>query len=157
MRVNDEPAFRDDEFPNELAAMARHKMVIPYQEMAVAAGAKPRWTFRHDKIMDYFLVRAFLGEDNPRPTLRLDDPRFRGTYLQLANLLPIGDAENLERELIDYAADTKDHSLSDTFVQLLRTRRGSLSQTYCGAMRSAPSRRMVSPFSIGLSRIWRTR
>ena len=27
---------------------------------------------------------------------------------------------------------------------------------YCGARRSAPSRRMVSPFSIGLSRIWRT-
>jgi hypothetical protein len=75
--------------------------------------------------MDYFLVRAFLGEDNPRPALLLDDPRFRGTYLQLANLLPIRDARKLERELINYAADTKDHSLSDAFVQMLRTRRAA--------------------------------
>ena len=31
-------------------------------------------------------------------------------------------ARALERQLIDYAADTQDHTVSDTFIQLLRSR-----------------------------------
>ena len=48
--------------------------------------------------------------------------RFRGVYLQLARLLPLSDARALERRLIDYAADTQDHTVSDVFIQLLRVR-----------------------------------
>jgi hypothetical protein len=32
------------------------------------------------------------------------------------------DARTLERRLIDYAADTQGHTVSDTFIQLLRPR-----------------------------------
>ena len=68
MRCTDETAFASGEFPNELAAMARHKMVIPRHTAEQEADAAPRWTFRHDKVMDYFLVQAFLGPGNERPT-----------------------------------------------------------------------------------------
>lgn len=47
---------------------------------------------------------------------------FRGVYFLLATLLPLNQAKDLREKLINYAADTKDHTVSDTFVQLLRTR-----------------------------------
>ena len=122
MRLHDENLFVRDEFANELAVMAEHKMVVPQYREEEKDTELPRWTFRHDKIMDYFLVKAFLGEDNPRPAKHLGDARFRGAYSQLAMLLPLDAANLLERQLIIYAADTKDHSVSDNFVQLLRNR-----------------------------------
>jgi hypothetical protein len=41
----------------------------------------------------------------------------------LATLLPLDAAHQLREDLINYAADTKDHTVSDTFVQLVRSRR----------------------------------
>jgi hypothetical protein len=87
--------------------------------------AKKEWNFRHDKIMDFFLVQNFLGEsDNAEARLidHMSDPRFRGVYFLLATLLPLHEAKELREKLIQYAADTKDHTVSDTFVQLLRSR-----------------------------------
>jgi hypothetical protein len=52
----------------------------------------------------------------------MGDPRFRGVYFLLAILLPLEAAQELREKLIQYAADTKDHTVSDTFVQLLRSR-----------------------------------
>lgn len=60
---------------------------------------------------------------NDKPEKHLGDARFRGVYLQLARHLPFDAARALERLLIDYAADTQDHTVSDTFIQLLRSRR----------------------------------
>ena len=121
MATNDVLSFAGDEFVNELSALARHKMVVRYHQ-----GADPGmqlWTFRHDKIRDFFLVQTFLGGGNDRPSKHLSDPRFHGTYMQLAYFMPLEAAEELERQLIDYAADTKDHSVSDRFIQLLRFRK----------------------------------
>jgi hypothetical protein len=75
--------------------------------------------------MDFFLVQNFLGETAETEARLIDhmgDPRFRGVYFLLATLLPLDDAKQLREKLIQYAADTKDHTVSDTFVQLLRTR-----------------------------------
>ena len=75
--------------------------------------------------MDYFIVQTFLGDGNEAELRLIDnigDPRFRGVYFLLATLLPLNEAKDLREKLIDYAADTKDHTVSDTFVQLLRTR-----------------------------------
>jgi len=52
----------------------------------------------------------------------MSDPRFRGVYFLLATLLDLNKAKALREELIQYAANTKDHTVSDTFVQLLRSR-----------------------------------
>ena len=77
------------------------------------------------KIMEFFIVQTFLGDSTTAQNRLLDhmgDPRFRGVYFLLATLLPLPDAKDLRERLIQYAADTKDHTVSDTFVQLLRTR-----------------------------------
>ncbi len=68
-------------------------------------------------------MRTSLGNANERPVQHLGDSRFRGVYFLLAMLMPLTDAQTLRERLIDYAADTKDHTVSDTFVQLLRARR----------------------------------
>ena len=122
-RLRDEVVFDEAEYPEELPVLGRHKMMVSRRYSAGDSSRARRWMFRHDKVMDFFLVQAFLGEDNERPVQHFDDPRFRGTYLQMANLLPLEAARHLERQLVDYAADTRDHSVSDEFIKLLRVRR----------------------------------
>ncbi len=100
-------------------------MVVRRQWKDEKEEAHKEWYFRHDKIMDFFLVQNFLGKSDGAETRLIDhigDPRFRGVYFLLATLLPVDDAKQLRERLIQYAADTKDHTVSDTFVQLLRTR-----------------------------------
>jgi hypothetical protein len=52
----------------------------------------------------------------------MEDPRFRGVLLLLATMLPLADANALREILLQRAADTKDHILSDSFIQALRAR-----------------------------------
>ncbi len=75
--------------------------------------------------MDFFLVQNFMGDNDAAERLlvdRMSDPRFRGVYFLLATLLPLDAAKELREALIQYAADTKDNTVSNTFVQLLRSR-----------------------------------
>ena len=123
MHLQDKLVFPAGEFLAELTAMEAKKMVVRYYKPQATKETPPLWVFRHAKIMDYFLVNALLGQDNLRPTKHRDDPRFHGALLQLANLLPLDKAEALERELINYAANTKNHSVSDDFVNALNSRR----------------------------------
>ncbi len=100
-------------------------MVVSRQWQDEKGEAKKEWYFRHDKIMDFFLVQNFLGESDAAEGILVDrvgDPRFRGVYFLLATLLPLDAARELREDLIQYAADTKDNTVSNTFVQLLRTR-----------------------------------
>ncbi|HCK81122.1 MAG TPA: PBS lyase [Candidatus Competibacteraceae bacterium] len=121
MRLQDQDALPAGEFTEELQCLERHKMTV--NRPTVEGGkARDEWHFRHDKITDFFIVQAFLGPENDKPEQHLGDARFRGVYLQLARLLPLNDARALERRLIDYAADTQDHTVSDAFIQLLRAR-----------------------------------
>ena len=122
-RIRDNVVFDEREFAKELAIMSRHKMVISYRHSGLGEDSAARWIFRHDKIMEFFLVQTFFGKDNERPMQHFSDPRFRGTYLQMANLLPLDAAEIMERQLVEYAADTRDHSVSDDFIKLLRSRK----------------------------------
>ena len=127
MRFNDESALPADDFYNELLCMEdeKYKMVVSRQWRDCDDEACKEWYFRHDKIMDYFIVQTFLGESDEAESRLIDnigDSRFRGVYFLLATLLPLNQAKDLREKLINYAADTKDHTVSDTFVQLLRTR-----------------------------------
>jgi hypothetical protein len=127
MRLNDEKALPADVFHQELQSLEdeKYKMVVSRQWQDTEGKAKKEWYFRHDKIMDFFLVQNFFGEGAEAEARLIDhmgDPRFRGVYFLLATLLPFDDAKQLREKLIQYAADTKDHTVSDTFVQLLRTR-----------------------------------
>ncbi|MDJ0616132.1 MAG: HEAT repeat domain-containing protein [Calothrix sp. MO_192.B10] len=126
MRLNDESALPAEEFYQELESMEdeKYKMVVSCQ-WKENGDDKKEWFFRHDKIMDFFLVQNFLGDGTEAEKRLIDhmgDPRFRGVYFLLAILLPLDAARELREKLIQYAADTKDHTVSDTFVQLLRPR-----------------------------------
>ncbi|BAY09491.1 HEAT repeat domain-containing protein [Calothrix sp. NIES-2098] len=127
MRLNDEQALPGDEFYQVLQSLEdeKYKMVVSRQWQNEEGAAKKEWYFRHDKIMEFFLAQNFLGENEEaekRLIDRMGDPRFRGVYFLLATLLPLDAAKELREKIIQYAADTKDHTVSDTFVQLLRPR-----------------------------------
>ncbi|MDZ8027875.1 MAG: PBS lyase, partial [Nostoc sp. DedQUE11] len=127
MRLQDKQALPADEFYQVAMSLEdeKYKMVVSRQWQDEKGEAKKQWYFRHDKIMDFFLVQNFLGESDAAEGLlvdRMGDPRFRGVYFLLATLLEIDAAKKLREELIQYAADTKDNTVSNTFVQLLRTR-----------------------------------
>ncbi|OKH52190.1 hypothetical protein NIES2130_32545 [Scytonema sp. HK-05] len=127
MRLNDESAIPADEFRQELISMEdeKYKMVISRQWEDAEGEPHKSWYFRHDKIMEFFLVQNFLGEGKEiqeRVNQHINDPRFRGVYLLLATLLPLDTALELRERLIEYAANTKDHTLSDKYVQLLKLR-----------------------------------
>jgi hypothetical protein len=127
LHLNDEKALPATEFHPELLSMEdeKYKMVVSRQWKDAKGEAQHEWYFRHDKIAEFFIVQTFLGDGEDvkaRLVDRLGDPRFRGVYFLLATRLPLDDAKELRETLIQYAADTKDHTVSDEFVQLLRIR-----------------------------------
>ena len=122
LRLDDETSLAESVFPEELRCMGRFKMVLSRQCPDGEGNPVTHWYFRHDKIMEFFIVQTFLGKDNPRVIDHIDDPRFRGVYFLLANLMPLEAAMGLREELILYAAQTQDHNVSDPFVQLCHER-----------------------------------
>jgi HEAT repeat protein len=122
LRLQDEAALPEPQFLEELLGMERHKMVVSRQSQDSDGKSAKEWYLRHDKIAEFFILQTFL-EHPERQEQHLGDPRFRGVYFMLANFLKLEDAISLREMLIQYAADTKDHTVSDTFVQLLRSRK----------------------------------
>jgi len=123
MRIRDAVAIPQEEFLEEIKTMVRHKMVVIRQSLGAQGQPKTEWQFRHDKIMEFFIVQTFFGEENERLRKHIADPRFRGVYFLLAILLPLKEAEVLREQLIQHAADKNDHTVSDQFIQLLRSRK----------------------------------
>lgn len=127
MRLSDTYGLMGDTFFQALLVMEkeRHRMVLSRQWQDMDGTAKKEWSFRHDKIMEFFLAQPFLGSSPDAQEKRLQhlgDPRFRGVYLLLARLLPLEVALELREALIQYAADTQDHTVSDRYVRMVRSR-----------------------------------
>ena len=122
IRLNNSTISETD-FWEELQCMLRHKMVICQQFRNVKDANAKEWKFRHDKIWEFFILQSFLGKDNELPNQHKNDPRFRGVYFLLANLLPLDEAGILREDLIQYAAYSGDHSVSDQFIQIIRSRK----------------------------------
>ena len=120
MRLNDEINI-PSEWKKELNCMENYKMVLRRQRH-VEGNSGSQWYFRHDKIQEYFIVQTFLGEGNQKLEQHINDPRFRGVYLLLATLLPYNEALLLREKLLINAAETKDHVVSDQFIQRLNSR-----------------------------------
>jgi HEAT repeat protein len=130
LRLTDQQALPAAQFYKELQGMEdeKYRMVISRQWQDAKGEAQKEWVFRHDKIAEFFIVQTFLGnsdEAKHRLQSHIGDSRFRGVYFLLATLLPIDAAQQLREDLINYAADTKDHTVSDTFVQLMRSRKSA--------------------------------
>jgi hypothetical protein len=116
----------DADFPNEVVCMADEKF-----RMAVSRrwqdqeGDRQEWSFRHDKIAEFFIAQTFRDGSEAaqsRVAKHLGDSSFSGVYLLLATLLPLPAAYQLREDLIQYAAKTGDHTVSDAYVQLLPPR-----------------------------------
>lgn len=122
MRLANKLAMPEKDFVGELGEMEKHKMVVVRHYVGSGGAGMREWYFRQERISDFFVLQTFLGEGNDRPTRHLDDPRFRGVYFQLATVLPLDAAKTLREHLILYAARSKDHSVSDAFVELLQGR-----------------------------------
>jgi hypothetical protein len=122
-RLKDEPALDAAAFFEEIQVMVQFKMTLERHGEDSAGAATRQWVFRHDKTRDFFLMHAFLADQDDRVLRHLDDPRFRGVYIMLASALPLEEARTLRDAIVDHAADSKDHHLSDAVVQVLKTRR----------------------------------
>ncbi len=128
--LKDNRALPAPEFFNELSCMEYEKfrMVISRQWQDAEGKAQKEWFFRHDKIAEFFIAQTFLGESKTAKARLLDhmgESRFRGVYFLLATLMPEATAKQLREDLIRYAAETKDHNVSDDFVLLFDSRRSS--------------------------------
>ncbi|MBE5228081.1 MAG: HEAT repeat domain-containing protein [Microcystis aeruginosa PMC 728.11] len=124
MRLKDEKEIPSEQWKKELQCLERHKMVISRQVTDLEGEKQTDWYFRHDKIQEFFIVQTFLEKENEARLIdHISDTRFRGVYLLLATMMPIEAAKNLREELIKYAANTKDHTVSDTFIQLFQSRK----------------------------------
>lgn len=94
LRYKDEIALPANEFNQEIMSMEdeKYKMIVSRQWQDVKYGkARKEWNFRHDKIMEFFLVQNFLDgsqEAEERQIKHIADSRFRGVYFALATLLP---------------------------------------------------------------------
>ena len=120
MRIDDQAEIPHQGFEAAMTAMQKWKMVVS----RITQEADPRitsWYFRHDKIMDYFLLQEFLNnKDVDLKEKHLDDPRFRGVYFLLAYELSYEDAMALRERIIQHSVESKNRSLLDNFVMLLR-------------------------------------
>jgi len=127
MRDKDDYAITGESFYQALTVMEKeqYRMVLSRQWKDKKGDNKQEWAFRHDKILEFFIVQTFISsspEGAEKRKKHMGDPRFRGIYLLLAQVLPLNDALALREELIQYAADTQDHTVSDAYVQLMRSR-----------------------------------
>ncbi|WP_287296870.1 hypothetical protein [Moorena sp. SIO2C4] len=129
MRLHDQITIPENDCLDELHCMERYKMVLTRQQKDGFGGTHREWYFRHDKIQEYFIVQTFLKSENrERQHEHLSDPRFRGVYLLLATLLEVNQALVLREVLIQSAVETKDHAVSDQFIQRFNSRQ-ELTQT----------------------------
>lgn len=122
MRINNNVQIPSDDFIEAVKCMERYKMVLCRKVKNTAEKTITSYYFRHDKIMEYFIAQTFLGENNKRISKHLCDPLFRGVYFLLADFLPLKEAKILREQLILNAAKTKDHRISDNFIQRLHSR-----------------------------------
>lgn len=125
--LQDEIALDSSQFFEPIQALVAHKMVLTQNDVDAEGKPVKKWVFRHDKIRDFFLVQAFESVQDERILKHMDDARFRGVYLMLASQLPLTQASELRDALVDHAAETKDHHLSDAVVEVLKNRRTATS------------------------------
>jgi ABC-type branched-subunit amino acid transport system substrate-binding protein len=131
MRVDDEASLPKKKFFDEIKSMEKYRMVVSRQSEDADGHPVKEWYFRHDKIMEFFLVKTFYNESHYRKQRTVNhfhDPRFRGIYFRLAMCLPLKEAIVLRDKLMEYATKSGDHSVFDTFVQILSSREKTLSE-----------------------------
>jgi|GEM_PF-2762784 len=121
MRLEDRNWFKPEEFPAEISSLLTWKLLV---RRAVRGADKmvDRVQFRHDRVWDFFIAAAFSAD----PELwekHIEDPRFRGAYLRIADTWEPAHAALVREKLIVKAAERGDHTTSDEFIRRLEKRR----------------------------------
>lgn len=120
MRLEDRNWFRKGEFVDETRSLRKWRLVVE-RSAYTADGEEQRLQFRHDRVWDFFIAAAFRLE--PKLWLEhLNDARFRGAYLRIAETWPLEDARKVGERLVAAAAKSGDHTTSDAFVNRLERR-----------------------------------
>jgi hypothetical protein len=140
MRLEDRNWFKPEEFAEfavEVPCLLERRLLVQ-RAVRGPTGGEERIQFRHDRVWDFFIAAAFLGD----PDLwfeHMGDPRFRGTYLRIAETWEPEAAAKVRDQLVVIAAERGDHTTSDEFIKRLETRRRSREQR--GPRPSEPDRR----------------
>lgn len=125
-RKSGQPHIDTTGFEAEVAALVKPRLMIQRTEIVRTQKGKEELTrsfFRHDRIIEFFLLPAFMGANSARQREHdLDEP-FWGVYEQLAVRLPDAEEEQLDDFLIERAADTNRKDLLNryTIARRLRT------------------------------------
>ena len=119
-RQSGEPYVDMQGFEHESHYLEKHKLM---RKLATDGknDASP-WVFRHDKVMDFFLLPAFCGEHKERRYEVVADGRFSGVYDLLAETLPQKEACALCKSLMVYALETGDNILFNRYTRLFFAR-----------------------------------
>lgn len=137
MRREDRTMLSEERFARELLRMEDFKMVLRRQWKGPDDKERREWRFRHDKIQEFFIAQTFLGDENLRVIEHLSDSRFRGVYFLLAFMLPMEKARQLRDLLVEHAAETRDNTLVNDFVLLLKSREGAEKARATGMQQAA--------------------
>lgn len=81
-----------------------------------------RWFFRHERIIDFFLLPAFMGTHSARREAHDMDESFWGVYELLATQLPDAEEQQLRALLVERAADTRRNDLLSRYTLARRLR-----------------------------------
>jgi hypothetical protein len=121
MRLEDRNWFNADEFPAEASCLLTWKLLVR-RAVRGSAGYVDRVQFRHDRVWDFFIAAAF--QTDPDLWVEyINDARFRGAYLRIAETWTPENAIKVRELLIVKAANSGDHTTSDEFIKRLEARR----------------------------------
>jgi hypothetical protein len=125
-RKSGEPDISTEGFEPEVAALVQDRLMIERTEVIrkeKGGEEVSRWFFRHDKIMEFFLLRAFTGVDGvARRQEHSLDAQFWSVYELLATQLPDAEEGKLHQFLIEQAADTNRNDLLNRYTLARRLR-----------------------------------
>jgi hypothetical protein len=127
-RLSGKPDLGVEGFEPEAEVLVEHKLLLRRTETLSnekETREATKWMFRHDKIMDFFMAPAFLGDHADRQTKHMDDQSFSGVYEVLAFQLPLAQAEELQDFLVDWAAETNQNDLLNRFTRRLNARKAA--------------------------------
>ncbi|MCY1001814.1 HEAT repeat domain-containing protein [Myxococcus sp. MISCRS1] len=122
MRKASRSTLDEATFSLELLTLERAKLVLRRQWKRPDGKDQQEWRFRHDKIQEFFVAQTFLDPSKSRELEHMGDPPFRGVYFFLMAYLSLERAQMLCGLLVEHAAETGDHSVSDECVKLLKAR-----------------------------------
>ena len=124
-RKSGKPDLHTEGFEPEVAALVKDRLMLERQELISKEKGEAeinRWFFRHDKIMEFFLLPAFMGAGSARRQEHDGDEQFWGVYELLAARLPDEEEEALHQFLVERAADTNRNDLLNRYTLARRLR-----------------------------------